>query len=92
MTHRFLLIFFVLPINAWAWQSPEETIIQFLKYELDGGRLRGDKNHWEAYISKYIAAPEGYDEAGFDMVTVVKSYTISPIQCQPSECSAVISL
>lgn len=89
MISRLFLIACFFPLNAWAWASPEIAINEFLKYELDGGRLGG--HDWKTYLSKYIAAPANYDEPGFDMVTVVKSYKIGPIQCKNDQCSTVVT-
>jgi hypothetical protein len=75
--------------SAMAWETPEKAISEFLKFELDGGRLSSDG--WQDYTSKYIYAPEDYDEPGWDAVTVVVSYAISSINCSgTSNCEAEV--
>lgn len=85
-----LLILFAAALmtsHAFAWEIPSSAIAEFLVFELDGGRISGDR--WIEYTTKYIAAPEGYDEPGWDEVTVVKNHRVLRIECpSPTRCKA----
>jgi hypothetical protein len=77
--------------SAFGWQTPREAIDQFLAYELDGGRLIGW--NWHTYTTKYIAAPLNYEEPGWDEITLVKSWAVSPPVCSSkNSCIAQIRL
>lgn len=76
---------------AYAWDMPSSAITKFLAFELDGGRLSGDSDKWTEYTTKYIAAPENYDEPGWDVVTVVKSHRVLGVKCSsPASCNATV--
>lgn len=76
--------------RAWAWSSPNEALDEFLRYELNGGRLTGE--HWNDYVTKYIHAPAGYNEPGWDEVTVVETYKVGRMQCESvSKCRAAVT-
>ena len=73
--------------HAYAWDSPAQAISEFLKFELKGGRLTGER--WREYTSKYIAAPADYDEPGWDEVTVIRSAKVGSLSCvSEARCSA----
>ncbi len=75
--------------HAFAWEMPSSAITEFLVFELGGGRLSGEK--WTEYTAKYIAAPEDYDEPGWDVVTVVENNRILEVRCPfPTRCEATV--
>ena len=81
--------FLCFSVSVSAWETPREAISEFLKFELGGGRLSSDG--WKIYISKYIDAPEGYMEPGWDMVTVATEYKIKTVECSsPTTCIATV--
>jgi len=88
-----IIVTFVLSLfscSVAAWETPLQAISEYLKFELSGGRLASEK--WKIYISKYIDAPEGYAEPGWDMITVVNNYKIGEINCTSSTtCAANVS-
>ena len=74
-------------VCAFAWATPEQAITEFLKFELNGGRL--SSAGWSDYTSKYLYAPQDYDEPGWDMAIVVNSYSVGDIKCNtPTLCTA----
>jgi hypothetical protein len=70
---------------AHAWSSPREAIEQFLRFDTAGGRMSA----WP--FQKYLAVPDDYDEPGWDMVDVVKSWRIESLRCDDHRCSAHVS-
>lgn len=85
-----LLSAFFLAPQAYAWDSPAQAVSEFLKFELNGGRLTGER--WREYTSKYIAAPAGYDEPGWDEATVVRSAKVGSLSCvSEARCSAHVT-
>lgn len=75
--------------HTLAWDTPDRALSEFLKFELNGGRLTGA--NWTTYVSRYIAAPKNYDEPGWDEVTVVAGYRIRAKQCSSaSRCIALV--
>lgn len=79
----------LLSSQAQAWETPSQAIAEFLKFELNGGRLTGE--HWQEYTTQYVAAPAGYDEPGWDEATVVASAKVTGIRCAAqAKCSAQV--
>lgn len=75
--------------QAFAWENPSSAITQFLEFELGGGRLSGER--WIEYTTNYIAAPEEYDEPGWDEATIVETHQLMGIKCpSPSRCEATV--
>ncbi len=71
---------------ASAWNTPMDAIQHFLKFELDGGRLKS----WT--FGKYLAVRDGeYDEPGWDVVALIESYKIQNLSCSGESCTARVS-
>jgi hypothetical protein len=83
-----LLFLFMFPGCCLAWDTPSQVLDAFLQYELDGGRL--DSDGWKTYVARYAAVPPGYDESGWDRVTLVESYTVAKPKCSDAHCTAVV--
>jgi hypothetical protein len=74
-----------LAASAHAWPTAQEAIDRFLAFELAGGRLRSWPFH------QFLAVPEDYDEPGWDAVSVVRSHSVGPMQCEAAGCSVDVT-
>ncbi|MCY1358908.1 hypothetical protein D9M68_631160 [compost metagenome] len=79
----------LLPCIAWAWETPEKALMEYLKYDADGYRLGG--GNWKTYVDTYLDVSESYDEPGYDMITVIASYSVSKPICHPEFCASVVT-
>ncbi len=83
----FLLI--LISINSCAWNSPEAAVLELLKFDMSGGRLTS--TNWKKYTTEYLAdLPEGYDEPGWDAVTIVNSFRVSGVRCTEAHCKVEV--
>ena len=74
-----------LPLPALAWDTPEQAIDAYLAFELDGGRLQA----WP--FARYIVAPRGYDEPGWDVLHAVRGWQRGAVRCDdPARCEVVV--
>lgn len=65
--------------------TPQAAVEQFLKFELEGGRLQS----WP--FQHYLAVAPGYDEPGWDQVHVVESWKAGPARCEAGRCKVTVS-
>lgn len=70
--------------SAFAWDSPTTAVEEFVKFDLQGGRLNSEQ--WSTYIDQYVYAPKEYDEPGWDMATIVTTYRIGKPACENNLC------
>lgn len=80
----FLVLFGVSPLTM-AWDSPKQAVQKYLDFDAKGGRLSG----WE--FGKYLDAPANYEEPGWDTITLIKSYEIGVLKCQPNSCDVQVT-
>ena len=78
-----------LTFNAWAWETPEQAVAEYLKYDAAGYRLGG--SDWKSYVKTYLDVSGFYDEPGYDMMTVITSYTFSDPICRPTVCISTVT-
>ncbi|WAC43763.1 hypothetical protein OU997_16130 [Pseudomonas sp. SL4(2022)] len=78
-----------LTFNAWAWETPEQAVAEYLKYDAAGYRLGG--SDWKNYVKTYLDVSEFYDESGYDMMTVITSYAFSDPICRPTVCVSTVT-
>lgn len=82
---RLLLAVSVLaPLPLLAWDTPQQAIDRYLAFELDGGRLQA----WP--FARYIVAPAGYDEPGWDVVHAVRNARRRRLHCEGERCSVEV--
>lgn len=79
ITLCFLLLFTAV---ANAWETPREAVDEFLKFELDGGRLQS----WP--FDKYLDVVAEYDEPGWDSVHVIRKAEVVEFGCSSERCTA----
>ncbi|MBN6151338.1 hypothetical protein JR065_13395 [Xanthomonas sp. AmX2] len=80
-----LLALAALPLPAWAWDTPEQAIDAYLAFELGGGRLQA----WP--FARYIVAPRGYDEPGWDVLHAVRGWQRGAVRCSAvARCEVVV--
>lgn len=72
------------PLPALAWQTPQQAIDRYLAFEIGGGRLSA----WP--FERYIVAPEGYDEPGWDVVHPVRNARRRRLHCSGERCSVQV--
>lgn len=75
---------------AAAWPTPEVALDEFLKFELNGGRLSSDS--YAQYEARYAHLPEDHEEGGWDSVAVIESLKAGALTCDTSSCAVDITL
>ena len=88
---RFLVLILttILSFSIFAWDTPEQAITEYLKYDADGHRLGG--SDWKVYTSTYLDVNEFYDEPGYDAATIINSFSVSKPICRPTTCIATVT-
>ncbi len=81
----FLFSSLIVSSSVLCWETPDEALSQYLAFELAGGRL----SSWN--FNKYLAVSKDYDEPGWDRITLVKSYKVTPMSCKHNVCSSVVT-
>jgi hypothetical protein len=81
----FLAFIALISSSAWAWQTPDEALSQFLEFELSGGRLQ----KWE--FAQYLAVGKEYEEPGWDSVVLTRHYSATRMICKERLCSASVT-
>jgi hypothetical protein len=79
----------LMPCIAWAWETPEKALTEYLKYDAAGYRLGG--GDWKTYVDTYLDVSKSYDEPGYDMITIITSYSISKPICHPEFCASIVT-
>jgi hypothetical protein len=69
---------------ASAWDTPRKAIDEFLKFELEGGRLES----WP--FKKYLAVGADYDEPGWDEIELIQEAKVLPLACDEARCQAPV--
>ncbi len=66
---------------AHAWKSPQKAVDEFLKFELEGGRMQSP------YAGeKYLVSPPTNEAAGKKTIALVKEYKIMSFNCKGKDC------
>lgn len=66
---------------AHAWKSPQKAVDEFLKFELEGGRMQ-----WPYPGEKYLISPPANETTGKKTIALVKDYKIISFVCQGKFC------
>jgi hypothetical protein len=80
---------FILSCSVYAWDTPETALSKYLKYDFDGNRLGG--GDWEDYITNYVDVEKDHEEPGYDMATIIISYSFSTPICRPTTCITTVT-
>ena len=70
--------------SALAWETPQLALSEFLKFELSGGRTSA----WP--LTEYLAVEKGYDEPGWDMVSLIRRHQVLALRCSGERCTAKV--
>lgn len=70
---------------AHAWKSPQQAVDEFLKFELEGGRMQ-----WPYAGEKYLISPPADESVGKKTVALVKEYKIMSFICQGVFCEVKV--
>ena len=84
-----LTLTFLLSCSVFAWEAPETAISEYLKYDFDGNRTNG--SDWENYITNYVDVEKDHEEPGYDMATIISSYSFSKPICRPTTCISTVT-
>ena len=84
-----LTLTFLLSCSASAWETPETAISEYLKYDFNGNRTNG--SDWENYITNYVDVEKDHEEPGYDIATIIISYSFSKPICRPTTCISTVT-
>lgn len=77
-------------LPALAWETPTQALQQFLEADAQGMRLQSGMDFDKFYhLDASLAAD--YDEPGWDSITLIDSYTFTPLQCKAHVCSTKVT-
>lgn len=79
-----LIAALVLSASAHAWETPQQAVSEFLKFELGGGRLQA----WP--IEKYLSVGPDYDEPGWDLVHLIQEAAVLTTSCAKDTCATKV--
>ena len=79
-----LVVLAMFAMRAQAWPTASEAIDRFLRFETAGGRMQAWPMH------RYLAPDVGEDESGWDTVSVVRSWHVDKMTCEPHRCIAEV--
>jgi len=85
MRHLITLAALGAALSAQAAPTPQAAVEQFLRFELDGGRLQP----WP--FQKYLAVAAGYEEPGWDQVHLVEAWKAGEPRCAANRCKVTVS-
>jgi hypothetical protein len=82
----FSVFLVMMSVQLQAESTSDLALKALIEFDLSGGRL--SSLNWDTYTKELMTdVPEGYDEPGWDMVTLVDSYRVTQKECEKDICT-----
>jgi hypothetical protein len=70
---------------AHAWKSPQQALEEFLKFELEGGRIQSPYS-----AEKYLISPPADEPTGKRTIALVKDHRVMSFFCHGKQCDVKV--
>ena len=80
------VILAMFPVMAQAWDTPQQAVEAFVRWEVAGGRLSSDSEGTE----KHVHLEPDYGGIGADTVLVSDAFRIGKLRCKGDRCQVTV--